>query len=97
MTSWAANLSRSDRQWTVFLMIEGVGPGLSAAQLAAAGGDGRYRFCSFAPAYASAQPAGLWQPLLTEFPQILAERVDPVGGATGSATWSSRYWTRRTC
>jgi len=63
-------------------MIEGVGPPLTAAQLSAAGGDGRYRFCTFAPAYAAAEPAGLWQPLLTEFPAVLAERADPVGGST---------------
>ncbi len=66
--------------FATWITIEGIGPRLSDAQLTAAGDDDRYRFCSDLPAYAYDEPENLWRPYLAAHPNLLSERLPPVGG-----------------
>jgi hypothetical protein len=88
VTDFATNIARDDQSWTWILRIDGLGPALSGAELAAADSDGRYRFCTAIPDYAASMPSSVWQDLLTEIPAPLRERVTDLGGATelGSLT-----------
>lgn len=82
MTSWTNHIAPANdcRKWALIARIEGLGPYLTSAELAAAGGDDRYRFCVEAPAYAAAHPAGLWRPYLRDVPDLLSEEGDLLGG-----------------
>lgn len=90
MTTIAQALAAEHQRWAVVIRIEGVGLGLGASDLTAAGNDARYRWCSYVPDYAAAEPASLWQPLLTELPSVVSERADPLGGRIeqGALTFS---------
>lgn len=89
MSTWESNIARDEQQWACFAVIVGVGHGLSSSDLTASGNDGRTRFCSAIPSYASTEPAILWRPLLTEFPDPVPQRADELGGAEemGSVTF----------
>lgn len=89
MTTWAQLRAASDRRICWYVMIEGVGYGLSAGALASAISDGTgcVRFWTRRPSYVTAallaaQPEIelIHRECLLELPDVLSERVDPMGG-----------------
>lgn len=82
MSTWTQNAARLAGQWVVIVRIEGLGPWLSDADLAAADGDGRYRWTVRVPGYGAAHPAAVWIPSLSQLPDTAGEAFDPdEGGA----------------
>ncbi len=79
-TSFPASLSNYSGGYVWWFSIEGVGPHLSVGQLTAAGDDGSYRFCSDVPAFGEGNAAGLWRPILHDYPDALAQRMKELGG-----------------
>lgn len=75
MVDFATALTRRGTEWDVFLTIEGVG-----------NNSGLWFFCSRVPLAATLLDN--WKPWLTSFPDILTERVDPLGGLPQSGELS---------
>jgi len=88
----AQTAAKIDQKWVAVIKIEGVGHWLSGGNLSATDGDGQTKFFSEEPDYITPTPGGLSidRPYLLEgeWPEILSERADVLGGLPESGELS---------
>lgn len=75
MVTYAQALATPGQEWAIIVTIEGVGEYA-----------GLWRFCTRVPNYAFGD--ALYKPWMTEFPQLLSERINPLGGLPESGELS---------
>jgi hypothetical protein len=74
MVTFANAVNLDDERWCVLIRIEGVGDSV-----------GWWAFCNQAPAYADST----YKPWLSEWPEVLSERADIIGGVPESGAFTA--------